>query len=62
MPMADDLTKRGRQDRERISLTEEWEVREWADRLGITEARLREVVGEVGHMADDVRRFLDENQ
>jgi hypothetical protein len=60
--MADDLSKRGRQDRERISLTEEWEAREWADRLGVTEARLREVVEEVGCMAVDVRRYLEENE
>jgi hypothetical protein len=56
--MADDLSKRGRQDRERISLTEEWEVRRWCDHFDVTEARLREVVAEVGHMVDDVRAFL----
>jgi hypothetical protein len=57
--MADDLTKRGGQDRKRISLTEEWELRYWTDALGISEARLREVVADVGDMAADVRAFLD---
>lgn len=45
--------------RERISLTEEWEVRYWADTFDVTESRLREVVAEVGHMADDVRAYLE---
>lgn len=57
--MADDLKKRGRADRERISLTEEWEVRHWCDRFQLTAARLREIVAEVGHMANDVRAYLE---
>lgn len=57
--MADDLHKRGKADRDRISLTEEWEVRYWADTFDVTESRLREVVAEVGHMADDVRAYLE---
>jgi hypothetical protein len=57
--MADDLTNRGPQDAKRISLTEEWEVRYWCDRLGIDERKLRVVVAEVGHMAADVRAYLE---
>jgi hypothetical protein len=57
--MADDLTQRGGPDRKRISLTEEWELRYWTDALDVTEARLREVVAEVGHMAADVRAYLE---
>jgi hypothetical protein len=55
--MADDLSKRGA-DAKRISLTEEWEVRAWCYKFQVTEARLREIVAEVGHMAADVRREL----
>lgn len=58
--MSDDLHKRGKADRDRISLTEEWEVRYWTDHLEISEAQLRDVVAEVGHMAADVRRFLED--
>jgi hypothetical protein len=55
--MADDLSKRGA-DAKRISLTEEWEVRAWCDKFQVTEARLRQIVADVGHMADDVAAFL----
>jgi hypothetical protein len=57
--MADDLTKRGGQDRKRISLTERWEVDYWTDALDLSEARLREIVEQVGDMAADVRAFLE---
>jgi hypothetical protein len=60
--MADDLTKRGRQDRERISLVEGWEVRRWCDKLDVTEVELRHAVDEVGHMADDVEAYLASGQ
>jgi hypothetical protein len=56
--MADDLTKRGRQDRERISLTEGWEVRSWCDKFDCTEVELRHAVDEVGHMAANVEAYL----
>jgi hypothetical protein len=56
--MADDTSNRGAADRKRISLTEDYELRYWTEKLGISEARLREVVAEVGHMAEDVRRAL----
>jgi uncharacterized protein DUF3606 len=52
-------TPRGRSsDRDRISLTEPHEVRYWTNALGISEARLREVVGRVGHGAANVRAEL----
>jgi hypothetical protein len=59
--MSDDLTKRGRQDRERISLSEDYEVRYECQKYGITEARLREVIAEVGHMRADVEAFLTQD-
>ncbi|WP_084026141.1 DUF3606 domain-containing protein [Bordetella flabilis] len=39
--MADDLQNRGPQDRARINLNEEWEVRYWTRELGVTEEALR---------------------
>lgn len=39
----DDLKKRGAQDRARINVNEEHEVRYWTDTLGISEQRLREL-------------------
>jgi hypothetical protein len=52
--MADDLKKRGPQDRIRISLTEGHEVRYWCGKFACTEEELRAAVSMVGHMAADV--------
>jgi Protein of unknown function (DUF3606) len=56
--MADDPTKRGSQDRSRINLNEEYEVRYWSNTLGVTPERLREVVNEVGNSVEKVRERL----
>jgi hypothetical protein len=42
-------------DRKLISLTQEHEVRYWTEALGVSEERLREVIGRVGHSAAKVR-------
>jgi hypothetical protein len=56
--VSDDKTKPGGQDRERISLSEDYEVRDWARKFGVTEEELRTTVGRVGNRADDVEREL----
>ncbi|NOK19372.1 DUF3606 domain-containing protein [Corallococcus carmarthensis] len=56
--MSDDLKKRGLQDRVRINVNEDWEVREWSAHFGCTEAELRAAVREVGVMVADVRRYF----
>jgi len=56
--MSDDKTKSGGQDRKRINLSEDYEVRDWAEKFGVSQERLREAVGKVGSMADDVEREL----
>ena len=56
--MTDDKTNRGPQDRSRISLTEGYEIEYWTEALGVSEARLREVVGQVGPGAEAVREAL----
>ncbi|HVE16154.1 MAG TPA: DUF3606 domain-containing protein [Chthoniobacterales bacterium] len=53
--MADDLKNRGPQDRSRISITEEWEVRYWTEELGVSAARLKELVAQHGNSAAAVR-------
>lgn len=58
--MSDDTSKRGPADAKRIGLSEDYEIRYWTQALGVSEARLRELVGRVGPMADDVRRALDQ--
>jgi len=46
--MADDLTKKGPQDRNKINKNEPWERAYWAKELGITQERLVKLVNEYG--------------
>lgn len=55
---ADDKTKVGGQDRKRINLNEDYEVRDWTKSLGVTEEQLRKAVEVVGDQADKVREHL----
>jgi hypothetical protein len=56
--MSDNLKDRGPQDRSRISLDEDWEVRYWSKELGCTTDELRKAVGAVGNSADAVRAHV----
>jgi hypothetical protein len=56
--MADNKTDVGSPDRDRISLSEDYEVRDWSKSLGISEERLREAVAAVGNSAEKVREYL----
>ena len=56
--MADDLKNRGAQDRARISMTEEHEVRYWTHALGVSREQLAAAVAKVGNSAQAVRREL----
>lgn len=56
--MADNLELRGPPDRSRINIHEEYELRYWATKFGITTEQLRTAVIAVGPMARDVARHL----
>jgi hypothetical protein len=56
--MADDKTKRGPADRLRINVNEPYELQYWTGELGVTEARLRQLVHSHGVMAADIRKAL----
>lgn len=56
--MSDDKTKTGGADRKRVSLEQDYERRDWAQRFGVSEERLAEAVQKVGPMADDVEAEL----
>jgi hypothetical protein len=53
-----DKNKRGSQDRKRINVNEEHEVRYWTQKLGCTKEQLEDAVKQVGPMVDDVERHL----
>jgi hypothetical protein len=49
--MADDPNKRTHQDRSRINLSEDYEVRYWCERFELSEDELRAAVKRVGNSA-----------
>ena len=54
--MADDPGNRGQQDRQRINVNQEHEVRYWTEKLGCSADELRKIVAEVGPMAEAVEQ------
>lgn len=56
--MADDKSNRGPQDRSRISLSEDYEVRYWTEKFGVSKAELEAAVKKVGPSADAVEKEL----
>jgi hypothetical protein len=60
--MADDKNKTHGQDRERINVNQDYELRDWAKSLNTTPERVKEAVQAVGDRADKVREFLKERE
>lgn len=56
--MADDKTKRGKQDRTRINTSEKYELDYWKQELGVSGQQVAGAVRAVGPMAKDVRAYL----
>jgi hypothetical protein len=56
--MADDLSKRGSQDRQRINIHEDYELRYWSEKFGVSKDQLRSAVQHVGPMVHNVARHL----
>jgi uncharacterized protein DUF3606 len=57
-PVADDRTKRGAQDRSKINLDQEREIRYWTRKFGVSEAALTAAVAKVGSSVHAVWREL----
>jgi hypothetical protein len=58
MQMTDDRTLRGSQDRQRINMSEDYEVRHWTKKWGISREQLAEAVSKVGPTATAVAKHL----
>jgi len=56
--MADDLTKKGQQDRSHISMSEDYEVKYWTRHLKVSREELRKAIEKVGNSAAAVRKEL----
>jgi hypothetical protein len=60
--MPDDTSKSGGQDRQRIDVNQDYELRDWAKSLNTTPERVKEAVQAVGDRADKVREYLGERR
>jgi uncharacterized protein DUF3606 len=56
--MADDLSKRGPRDRDRINVHEQLEANYWSKKFGVSKEQLAEAVQKAGVMAKDVEKHL----
>lgn len=54
----DDLSKKGQQDRSKINMHEDHEVRYWTKHLNVTKEELQGAVDKVGNSAAAVRKQL----
>jgi hypothetical protein len=60
--MADDKSKPGGQDRSRINTHEDYEVRDWSKKFGVSPEELKEAVKAVGTDAKDVEAHLKQSR
>jgi hypothetical protein len=56
--MADDLTQSGGRDRKRINTSQDHELRDWANKFGVSPEALKKAVAAVGDDADKVQAHL----
>ena len=58
MMMADSKQQPGSPDRERINVNEDYELRDWSKKFGVTPEELKAAVTAVGVQAKDVEAHL----
>jgi predicted DNA-binding protein YlxM (UPF0122 family) len=56
--MADNKTKTGKADRDRINTSEDYELNDWAKHFGVSKDKIKQAVKKVGPMVKDVEREL----
>lgn len=60
--MSDDKSNRGGQDRKRIDVNQDYELRDWSKKFGVTPEELKKAVAEVGDRSDKVEARLKERK
>ena len=60
--MPDDKSKRGGQDRKRINVNEDYELRDWSKKFGVSQDELKAAVKAVGASASAVEKHLKGKQ
>lgn len=56
--MPDKLQNPGGQDRKRINVNEDYELRDWSKKFGVSKDKLKEAVQAVGDQAAKVEQYL----
>jgi hypothetical protein len=56
--MPDNLQQRGGRDRQRIDVHQDYELRDWSKKFGVTPERLKEAVQAVGNESAKVEQYL----
>ena len=56
--MSDDTSKKGMQDRTRINTSEDYELRYWSEKFGVSRDQLKAVVNKVGNSVAAVEKEL----
>jgi hypothetical protein len=56
--MSDNKSKAAKQDRERINVNEDYELRGWSKKFGVSSEELKKAVQKVGSSAVAVRKHL----
>ena len=57
--MTDDPSKKGVQDRTRINTSEDYELRYWSKKFGVSQQRLKQAVEKVGNSVSAVEKELN---
>jgi hypothetical protein len=60
--MSDDKSQRAPQDASRVALGEEYEVRYWTGRFGVSRDQLEDAVAAVGNGADSIEAHLKQER
>jgi hypothetical protein len=60
--MSDNKSQTGGQDRERINVNQDYELRDWAKSMNTTPERIKEAVQAVGDRAEKVREYLNQDK
>ena len=60
--MSDNTASSGGQDRKRININQDYELRDWSEKFGVTPEKLKEAVAAVGDQAFKVEQYLRGNE
>lgn len=56
--MSDNTRSPGGQDRKRVNVNEDYELRDWSKKFGVTPGEIRAAVRAVGDLAENVKEYL----